>query len=106
MAMIGTIVVAMDPLCDGSYNRIGKILAIVDRPNIYYGGIQQIALVRLQHNGSHYIIPHSKLREATSEEKSQDKIIQLTWSKQDTYLDLSKVYWVEKPAFVVPCSVF
>ena len=80
MATIGTIVVAMDPLCDGSYNRIGKILAIVDRPNIYYGGIQQIALVRLQHNGSHYIIPHSKLREATSEEKSQDKIIQHTWS--------------------------
>ena len=96
----GSFVVATDTTCHGTYNRVGKAVAKVQRINplnVY----EEMTLFRMNYNGQYYIIPSNQLRKATSEEKKKDRKDDSYWQK-NTYINLSQIYWVSTPTTRVP----
>ena len=96
----GSFVVATDTTCHGTYNRVGKAVAKVQRINplnVY----EEMTLFRMNYNGQYYIIPSNQLRKATSEEKKKDRKDDSYWQK-NTYINLSQIYWVSTPTTCVP----
>ena len=96
----GSLVVATDTACDGTYNRVGKAVAKVRRINplnVY----EEMTLFRMNYNGQYYVIPSDRLRKATSEEKKQDRKDDSYW-RQNNCIRLSQIYWVARPTTYVP----
>ena len=83
----GSIVVANDASSHGTFQRVAKILEIVDRES------ERIAVVKLHYNGQIYIIPLKHLDKATPLQKRRDQRNPAYW-QQEIYINLSRVFWV------------
>ena len=83
----GSIVVVNDASSHGTFQRVAKILEIVDRES------ERIAVVKLHRNGQIYIIPMKHLDKATPLQKRGDPRNYAYWPQQP-YINLSKVFWV------------
>tara|TARA_B100001063_G_C16634134_1_gene487414 strand:- start:31 stop:474 length:444 start_codon:yes stop_codon:yes gene_type:complete len=88
-------------LDDAIYNRVGKVLEIVEREGSghplgvrYY---EKIAVFKLHYNGQLYMVPLTHLRKATNEEKRADPRASNYWRNSQQSINLSKVFWVERP---------
>ena len=95
----GSFVVATDTTCHGTYNRVGKAVAKVQRINplnVY----EEMTLFRMNYNGQYYH-PKQSIAKATSEEKKKDRKDDSYWQK-NTYINLSQIYWVSRPTTCVP----
>ena len=92
----GSIVVCTDQRCDGTFSRVGKAIAIVERQG------ESITLFRLHYNGQYYIIPTQYLRKATTDEKKYDKKCTSSWARTPSRLNLASVYKVQRPTSCSP----
>lgn len=90
----GSLLVATNEYSAGTYNNVGKAIAIVDRKNndeVW----ESMTLFKLHYNGQQFIIPTSQLRKATPEEKKKNKV-NPSYSKS-SIINLSTIYWVSCP---------
>lgn len=92
----GSIVIATNENCCGTYKRVGKAIAIVTRDN------ESMTLFRLHYNGQYYIIPSGQLRKATLDEKKYDKKDKSYWNKRGTGINLARIYNVTSPTSCMP----
>lgn len=92
----GSIVVCTNERCDGTFRRVGKAMAIVEREG------HSMTLFRLHYNGQYYVIPTEQLRKATPEEKKRDKKSPSEWAQTPATLNLSRVYKVNRPTTCAP----
>lgn len=90
----GSILVATNECCAGTYNIVGKAIAIVDRKN-KDAVLESMTLFKANYNGQHFIIPTSQLRKATPEEKKKNKV-NPSYIKP-SIINLSTIYWVSCP---------
>ena len=97
----GSIQVCIDEQAYGVYERVGKVLAVVQRENPY-GVFEPMALFKLNYNGQCYIIPTHYLRKATAEEKNQDKRNSHYWNNTEQRLNLTKITWERRTRTVHP----
>lgn len=88
-------------LDDAIYNRVGKVLEIVEREASGYPlevrFYEKIAVFKLHYNGQLYMVPLAHLRKATNEEKRADPRESNYWRNSEQSINLSKVFWVERP---------
>jgi hypothetical protein len=96
-----SLVVCTDESAYGVYNRVGKVLTIVERKNPY-DQMETMALFKLHYNGQWYIIPAPYLRKPTAEEKTQDKRNPVYWKNACQYLNLSKITYERKTRSIFP----
>lgn len=75
MPRIGSLIVYIGDETDGLLNRVGKIIkkSYQNRSLSDEEEPQEICLVKLNYNGTLWLIPHDQLRSATKEEKKGDK---------------------------------
>ena len=96
----GTFVMAMDGVCDGTYHRVGKAIAKVQRKNPF-NEYQEMTLFRMNYNGQYYIIPSDRLRPATQDEKKGDPKDMHYWQKNIS-INVTQIHWVSRPTSYVP----
>ena len=84
MPRIGSLIVYIGDEKDEIMNRVGKILkkSYKLRPLCDDEEPQEICLVKLNYNGSLWLIPHDQLRGATKEEKKGDKRNPTYWGNE------------------------
>lgn len=92
----GSIVVCTDERCDGTFHRVGKAIAIVEREG------HSMTLFRLHYNGQYYVIPTVNIRKATTDEKKRDKKCTSSWAQTPSRLNLAWVHNVNRPTTCAP----
>lgn len=96
-----SLAVCTDENAYGVHNRVGKVLAIVERKNPY-DQLETMALFKLHYNGQCYIIPAPYLRKATAEEKKQDKRNSNYWRSAEQHLNLAKITYERRVRTIYP----
>tara|TARA_B100001758_G_scaffold245764_1_gene259418 strand:- start:3339 stop:3653 length:315 start_codon:yes stop_codon:yes gene_type:complete len=97
----GSLAVCTDESAYGIINRVGKVLAIVNRKNPY-DQEETMMLFKIHYNGQCYIIPDHYLRKATAEEKTQDKRNPVYWKNMNQHINLAKITWERKTRTIYP----
>jgi hypothetical protein len=95
----GSIVIATDETSDGTFERVGKAIEIVQRANYENDGeYESITVFKMHYNGQVYVIPTKNLRKATAEEKRSDpkENVYGHSSALSQHINLSNVRWVPK----------
>ena len=92
----GSIVVCTDERCDGTFRRVGKAVAIVEREG------HSMTLFRLHYKGQYYVIPTVNIRRATADEKKRDKKSPSEWAQTPSRLNLAWVHKVNRPTTCAP----
>ena len=84
MPRIGSLIVYIGDEMDGLTSRVGKILkkSYQKRSLLDEEEPQEICLVKLNYNGSLWLISHDQLRGATKEEKKGDKKNPTYWGNE------------------------
>lgn len=95
----GSLVIGMDETCIQSYQRVSKVLVIVERevvdPSLENKVYESMAVIKLHYNGQIYVIPLVNLRKATDEEKRNDPRDDNYWTTVEKQINLNKISWVD-----------
>jgi hypothetical protein len=97
----GAVVVAVDNTCCSTFQRVGKAIAIVDRPVPEHWMTsprvsESMTVFKLNYNGQMFIIPTKDLRPATTDEKRDDPRNETYWKNVGKNMNLSRVLHHEK----------